>query len=55
MTSATKLSDHTVSPDQSISAPKRYGPPMAAPFPTPSTIPNALARSRVGKSSDVYG
>src|SRR2546425_3584736 len=36
-------------------APKITGPRIAVTFPTPSAIPNPVARYSVGKSSLVYG
>src|SRR5581483_9268897 len=55
ITSATNVSGQNVPPVASRRFPKRYGPAIAAALPTPSSIPNAEERSRVGKSSEVYG
>src|SRR5256885_1564661 len=55
ITSAMKVIDHVVPPVASLRFPKMYGPAIAAPLPTPSTSPNAVERTRVGKSSAVYG
>src|SRR3989441_12377402 len=55
MTTAIAVRGAMMPPVEAYKAPNKTGPKMAVTFPTPSAIPNPVARYCVGKSSLVYG